>query len=38
LRSALWIDLNKPTYGIHGTARPEAIGKSGLHGRVRLTN
>jgi lipoprotein-anchoring transpeptidase ErfK/SrfK len=34
----VWIDLNKPTYGIHGTSRPEQIGKTGSHGCVRLTN
>jgi lipoprotein-anchoring transpeptidase ErfK/SrfK len=34
----VWIDLNKPTYGIHGTSRPEEIGKTGSHGCVRLTN
>jgi lipoprotein-anchoring transpeptidase ErfK/SrfK len=35
---SVWIDLDKPTYGIHGTAHPETIGKSGSHGCVRLTN
>jgi lipoprotein-anchoring transpeptidase ErfK/SrfK len=34
----VWIDLNKPTYGIHGTSHPEEIGKTGSHGCVRLTN
>jgi lipoprotein-anchoring transpeptidase ErfK/SrfK len=34
----VWIDLNKPTYGIHGTSHPETIGKTGSHGCVRLTN
>jgi lipoprotein-anchoring transpeptidase ErfK/SrfK len=34
----VWIDLDKPTYGIHGTASPEEIGKTGSHGCVRLTN
>jgi len=34
----VWIDLNKPTYGIHGTSHPEEVGKTGSHGCVRLTN
>jgi lipoprotein-anchoring transpeptidase ErfK/SrfK len=34
----VWIDLNKPTYGIHGTSHPQEIGKTGSHGCVRLTN
>jgi lipoprotein-anchoring transpeptidase ErfK/SrfK len=34
----VWIDLTKPTYGIHGTGHPEAIGKVESHGCVRLTN
>lgn len=35
---AVWIDLSKPTYGIHGTPDPEKIGKTDSHGCVRLTN
>lgn len=35
---SVWIDLTEPTYGIHGTADPELIGKVGSHGCVRLTN
>ena len=35
---AVWIDLSKPTYGIHGTPDPEKIGKTASHGCVRLTN
>jgi len=35
---SVWIDLNKPSYGIHGTAHPETIGKTESHGCVRLTN
>jgi lipoprotein-anchoring transpeptidase ErfK/SrfK len=35
---SVWIDITKPTYGIHGTAHPETIGKTGSHGCVRLTN
>lgn len=34
----VWIDLSKPTYGIHGTPWPNLINKSGSHGCVRLTN
>lgn len=34
----VWIDLSKPTYGIHGTPEPSMIDKSGSHGCVRLTN
>jgi lipoprotein-anchoring transpeptidase ErfK/SrfK len=35
---AVWIALNKPTYGIHGAPRPEEVGKVFSHGCVRLTN
>ena len=35
---SVWIDLNKPTYGIHGTDEPRTIGKTVSHGCVRLTN
>lgn len=34
----VWIDLNKPHYGIHGTPAPETIGRAQSHGCVRLTN
>ena len=34
----VWIDLSKPTYGIHGTPEPALVGKSPSHGCVRLTN
>ena len=34
----VWIDLSKPTYGIHGTPEPDLVGKSPSHGCVRLTN
>ncbi|MFC5036396.1 L,D-transpeptidase [Tianweitania sediminis] len=34
----VWIDLSKPTYGIHGTPEPAMIDKSASHGCVRLTN
>jgi lipoprotein-anchoring transpeptidase ErfK/SrfK len=35
---SVWIDLTKASYGIHGTAHPETIGKTESHGCVRLTN
>lgn len=34
----VWIDLSKPTYGIHGTPDPDLIGKSQSNGCVRLVN
>ncbi|RLQ88368.1 L,D-transpeptidase family protein [Notoacmeibacter ruber] len=34
----VWIDLSKPTYGLHGTPYPAEIGKTASHGCVRLTN
>ena len=34
----VWIDLNKPHYGIHGTSEPQSIGRAQSHGCVRLTN
>lgn len=34
----VWMDLNKAHYGIHGTPRPENIGKTESHGCIRLTN
>ncbi len=34
----IWIDLSKPTYGIHGTDMPNLVNKSESHGCVRLTN
>lgn len=34
----VWIDLNAPGYGIHGSPDPEKIGKTASHGCVRLTN
>jgi lipoprotein-anchoring transpeptidase ErfK/SrfK len=34
----VWISLNKPHYGIHGTPAPARIGYSESHGCVRLTN
>ena len=35
---SVWMNLNQPTYGIHGTAEPAKIGKAYSHGCVRLTN
>jgi len=34
----VWIDLNKPHYGIHGTPEPGTVGHTSSHGCVRLTN
>lgn len=34
----VWIDLSKPTYGIHGTPEPALIDKVGSHGCIRLAN
>ena len=33
-----WIGLDKPSYGLHGTVRPQDIGKTGSHGCFRLAN
>jgi lipoprotein-anchoring transpeptidase ErfK/SrfK len=33
-----WIQLTLPGYGMHGTPKPEMIGKTGSHGCFRLTN
>jgi lipoprotein-anchoring transpeptidase ErfK/SrfK len=35
---AVWIDLTKDTYGIHGSPEPRLVGKVASHGCVRLTN
>ncbi len=35
---AVWIDLSKDTYGIHGAPEPRLVGKTASHGCVRLTN
>jgi lipoprotein-anchoring transpeptidase ErfK/SrfK len=35
---AVWIELNAPSYGVHGSPDPEHIGKTASHGCVRLTN
>ena len=34
----VWIEINKPHYGLHGTPEPGRIGVSTSHGCVRLTN
>jgi lipoprotein-anchoring transpeptidase ErfK/SrfK len=34
----VWIDIDKPHYGIHGTPEPGRIGYAASHGCVRLTN
>ena len=35
---AVWIDLSRDGFGIHGTPDPKLIGKTSSHGCVRLTN
>jgi lipoprotein-anchoring transpeptidase ErfK/SrfK len=35
---AVWIDLSKEHYGIHGTPDPSRIGHAFSHGCIRLTN
>lgn len=34
----VWIDLDKPGYGIHGSPEPALISRQESHGCVRLTN
>ncbi|MDF1726357.1 MAG: L,D-transpeptidase [Sulfitobacter sp.] len=34
----VWIDLNEPTYGIHGTPDPARLFSEQSHGCVRMTN
>ncbi len=34
----VWIDLSKPTYGLHGTASPSELFQNESHGCVRFTN
>lgn len=34
----MWIALNKKGIGFHGTAEPDAIGRSSSHGCIRLAN
>ena len=35
---AVWMGLNAPGYGMHGTPEPHQIGKTASHGCVRMTN
>jgi len=35
---AAWIGLDKPGYGIHGTPKPEQVGRTESHGCFRLAN
>jgi lipoprotein-anchoring transpeptidase ErfK/SrfK len=35
---SVWIGLDKPTYGIHGSPEPSKIDKTNSHGCLRLTN
>ena len=35
---AAWIRLDRPGYGIHGTPRPEDVGRTESHGCFRLAN
>ncbi len=34
----VWIDLDTPSYGIHGTPAPDKVSKAASEGCVRLTN
>lgn len=34
----VWIALNKPGIGIHGTDDPDSVGRSASHGCIRLAN
>lgn len=34
----VWMDLDIPHYGIHGTPEPQNIGRTESHGCIRLTN
>lgn len=34
----MWLGLNKPTYGIHGTNDPSSIGHIVSHGCIRMYN
>ena len=33
-----WIGLNRPGYGIHGSPKPESVGRTESHGCFRLAN
>jgi len=34
----VWVDINVPHYGLHGSGEPALIGHAESHGCVRLTN
>ncbi len=34
----VWVDINVPHYGLHGTPSPNLVGHAQSHGCVRLTN
>lgn len=34
----VWIDIDRPHYGLHGTPEPATVGKTTSHGCVRMTN
>ena len=34
----MWFSLDKPGYGIHGTPKPEEVGRTESHGCFRLAN
>lgn len=38
LVGVVWMGLNKPGIGIHGTNNPETIGRAASHGCIRLAN
>ncbi len=38
LVGVLWLALDKPGIGIHGTNQPETIGRAASHGCIRLAN
>jgi lipoprotein-anchoring transpeptidase ErfK/SrfK len=38
LVGVLWMGLNRPGIGIHGTNNPETIGRAASHGCIRLAN
>ena len=34
----VWMGLSKPSYGLHGSPKPEGISRQASHGCIRLTN
>jgi lipoprotein-anchoring transpeptidase ErfK/SrfK len=34
----VWVDINKPHFGLHGTPEPSTVGRTESHGCIRLTN